>query len=435
MSYNNDTTSPSEKQVNLVQIAQEVVHDLLLSYNPEPLPPDADGLYHYIYITWNKDTYKFYVGKHSSKNPATDSYIGSGNHLLNAVKKHGASSFEHRILQYTLTAQEAFDLEATIVNEGYIRWYRDELQITYNLIGGGGKGVVSEETRQKQSEAAKKYFDENPEAREKANEILKKYYEETPEAREKHGEYMKQYYEENIEVRQKAIERLKEYWSDPEAREKKSEAMKEYWSDPEAREKKSEAMKKYHEENPEAREKQNEILREYWANSEVRQKQSENRTKYFEDNPEARIKNSEALKKYYENPEAIIKNSEAQKKYHAENPEARQKHSEAVKKYYEENPEERKKVRDRVLQQQHALKELTDLSGVNSIKIHRDEVLQYLKEGWYFNTSRVVLHNPTTLEQLPINMYQKGKDYRATNTPRIIKLLEEGWVLGYAPKN
>jgi hypothetical protein len=36
---------------------------------------------------------------------------------------------------------------------------------------------------------------------------------------------------------------------------------------------------------------------------------------------------------------------------------------------------------------------------------------------------------------LPINMYQKGKDYRATNTPRIIKLLEEGWVLGYAPKN
>ena len=148
-------------------------------------------------------------------------------------------------------------------------------------------------------------------------------------------------------------------------------------------------------------------MREYWANSEVRQKQSENRTKYFEDNPEARIKNSEALKKYYENPEARIKNSEAQKKYHAENPEARQKHSEAVKKYYGENPEERKKVRDRVLQQ-HALKELTDLSGVNSIKIHRDEVLQYLKEGWYFNTSRVVLHNPTTPDTATDSKYARA---------------------------
>ncbi len=276
MSYNNDSTSHPEKQVNLVQIAQEVVHTLLLSYNPEPLEPDADGLFHYIYITWNKDTYKFYVGKHSSKNPDTDSYIGSGFHLQRAVEKHGASSFEHRILQYTLTAQEAFDLEATIVSEDYIKLYKDELQITYNLIGGGGgNGVASEETRQKRSEAKKKYF---------------------------------------------------------------------------------------------------------------------------------------------------------------ENPEAREAQSEARKKHYVDNPETRIKARDNALKQ-YTVKELTDLSGTTKIKVHKDEVPQYLNEGWYFNIKTVTLYNPTTLQQVDVHMYQKGKCYKVANTPRVIKLLEEGWVLGYIPKN
>jgi hypothetical protein len=344
MSYNNDTTSPSEKQVNLVQIAQEVVHTLLQSYNPEPLAPDADGFYHYIYITWRRDTYKFYVGKHSSKNPATDSYIGSGLHMLRAIEKHGASSFEHHILQYTTTAQEALDLEAAIVNEGYIRLYRDELQITYNLIGGGGQGVLSEETRQKKSEAQKKRFEDNPVELEKLNEASKKYFE------------------------------------NPEARKKRSEASKEYWSTPEAREKTSEANKKRFE-SPEVREKQSETLKKYYENPEVREKQSE------------------TLKKYYENPEARKKAGQA--------------------------------ARDR-----QAVKELTDLSGVNSIKIHRDEVLQYLKEGWYLNMTQVKLYNPTTLEQVYIHIHHKGKCYKVVNTPKIIKLLEEeGWVLGTVPKN
>jgi hypothetical protein len=344
MSYNNDTTSHPEKQVNLVQIAQEVVHNLLQSYNPEPLAPDADGLFHYIYITWRRDTYKFYVGKHTSKNPDTDSYIGSGFHLLNAIEKHGVSLFEHRILQYTNTAQEAFDLEGKIVDESYIKLYRDELRITYNLVGGGGKGVFSEETRQKMSEAQKEYWT-NPEAREKKSEVTKKYRAENPEASKEHGEYMKKYHAEN----------------------------------PEAGKNHGEYMKKYYKENPEAREKAIEGLKEYWSD-----------------------------------------------------PEARQKMSEVIKRRFENNPEARKKA-GQASRDRQAIKELTDLSGATKIEVHKDEVLQYLKEGWYFNTTLVALYNPTTLEQVYIHMRQKGKCYKVVNTPRIIKLLEEGWVLGTAP--
>ncbi len=364
MSYNNDSTSHPEKQVNLVQIAQEVVHNILQSYNPEPLEPDVDGLYHYIYITWNKDTYKFYVGKHSSKNPATDSYIGSGKHMLNAIDKYGVSSFEHRILQYTHTAQEAYELEAAIVTAGYIKLYRDELRITYNLVGGGeGVTVHSKETRQKMSEAIKKHYAENPETSEKHSEYMKKYFEDNPEVKQKHSEYMKQYYKDNPEVRQKNSERMQQFWDEnPEAKKERGEERKKYFANPEVRQKNSERKKKYYEENPEAGKKCTAHFQQYWATSGTREKMREINLK------------------------------------------------------------------------KHAVKELTDLSGNTKIEVHRDEVLQYLKQGWYFNT-RVFLHNPTTLQQVYIHVYHHNKCYKVANTPKIIKLLEEGWVLGKAPKN
>jgi hypothetical protein len=284
MSYNNDSTSHPEKQVNLVQIAQEVVQDLLLSYNPEPLPPDADGLYHYIYITWRRDTYKFYVGKHSSKNPATDSYIGSGLHMLRAIEKHGASSFEHRILQYTLTAQEAFDLEAAIVTEDYIKLYKDELQITYNLVGGGwGQGVISEETRVKHIEVKRKYYRENPEALEKLSK-----------ARD---------------------EKLK--------------------------------------------------------TEDYRKKLSDDAKHRFENNPQVRVILEMSTQREMVSPYGFLFNA------------------------------------------------------------HKDDVLGYLKQGYFLTIQQVKIHNPSLNKQNCINMFQKGKDYRVKNTLRLIELLENGWVLGH----
>ncbi len=412
MSYNNDIAFRGEKQVNLVQIAQEVVHTLLLSYNPEPLAPDADGFYHYIYITWNKNTYKFYVGKHSSKNPEADSYIGSGFHLLNAVEKHGASSFEHRILQYTSTAREAYDLEAAIVNEDYIRRYKDELKITYNLVGGGGNGVVSEETRQKLSENTRKYF-ENPEAKIKHGEAQRKRFEDNPEARVKCAEAQRKRFE-NLEERQKISEKHKKRFEEnPEDREKCSIRTREYFKNPEARKKKSEARKKYYEENPEAGEKCTAHFDQYWAN------------------PEAREKQSETLSKFWANPEARQKMSENRKKYYEENPEAGEKCTAHFDQYWE-NPEAREKARENSLKQ-YAVKELTDLSGTTKIEVHKDEVLKHLKEGWYFNTTAVHLYNSNTLQGQRVRMSRNGKCYKVANTPKIIKLLEEGWVLGTAP--
>lgn len=400
MSYNHDTTSHSEKQVNLVQIAQEVVHNLLQSYSEvQPLDADAEGMFHYVYLTWHKDTYKFYVGKHSSKNPATDSYIGSGKHLLNAVQKHGTEAFEHRILCYLLTSQEALDLEASIVSEQYIKLYRDELRITYNLISGGiGGAGCSEETRQKMSEQGKKRYADNPEARLKNGERFKKWHEENPEARRRIGKEQKKYYAENPEARQKQSGRLKEYYAE----------------NPEALLQMSERHKKWYDENPEAR-----------------LEQGEQRKKYYAENPEARLVVSERVKKHYaENPEARLANSERRKKHYAENPEARLAASERTKKYFAENPEARL---SRAEQNRNKPVKLLSPEGAE-VEVPKNEVLNYLKQGYFFLVTEIKLYNPSTMEQVLVLMFHKGKCYRVRNTPRVIKLLEEGWLLGKKPK-
>jgi hypothetical protein len=220
-----------------------------------------------------------------------------------------------------------------------------------------------------------------------------------------------------------------------ETRQKMSEVQKKRYENPEVRIKQSENTKKYFDENPEAREKANNTLKEYRARPEARIKFGEAHKKRFENNPEAREKVSENLKKYYsENPEAIQKMSEARKKYFEDNSEARIKNGEYMKQYYKDNPEAKERAREKSLQQ-FAVRELTDLSGTTKIKVNKDEVLQYLKQGWYLNNTSVALYNPTTLQKVDVYMRQKGKDYRVTTTPRIIKLLEEGWVLGTAPKN
>ena len=48
---------------------------------------------HYIYKTTNLITKKYYIGKHSSKNIETDTYLGSGKLLNRAIKKYGRHNF------------------------------------------------------------------------------------------------------------------------------------------------------------------------------------------------------------------------------------------------------------------------------------------------------------------------------------------------------
>ena len=87
---------------------------------------------HYVYKVTNSVNSKFYIGVHSSKDPTTDGYFGSGQLIKNAIKKYGLEVFTKEILYIAETRTEAFDKEREIVNDELLN---DEL--CYNLILGG----------------------------------------------------------------------------------------------------------------------------------------------------------------------------------------------------------------------------------------------------------------------------------------------------------
>lgn len=129
--------------------AKNFVEKLLSEY-PEPkVQSGLDEVYHKVYLTYHKDSYKFYIGKHSTVDPL-DGYIGSGAYLFNAIKKHGREAFICRPLKYLISQEEAYDLEKELVTEEFIKVYRDTLGVCYNLKSGGkGGDTLSKATRDK----------------------------------------------------------------------------------------------------------------------------------------------------------------------------------------------------------------------------------------------------------------------------------------------
>ena len=162
MSCTQNIISSARTQENL-NPAQEFVQSLIDTYNPATVLPviGDDGLYHFLYLTYHKESYNFYVGKHTTKNLG-DGYIGSGKHFQRALKKHGSQSFSHARLLFISTEDEAYKKEAELVNEELIKKYREELKVCYNLQTGGKGGSVyrSQETRDKIGQAKKEAWDE-----------------------------------------------------------------------------------------------------------------------------------------------------------------------------------------------------------------------------------------------------------------------------------
>lgn len=92
---------------------------------------------------------KYYIGKHQTENPEVfDGYLGNSvwinrtDKLKNpqfpfhfAVKKYGVNNFKRETLFVFNTAEEAFDKEAEIVTEEFIK--RDD---NYNVVIGGKGG-------------------------------------------------------------------------------------------------------------------------------------------------------------------------------------------------------------------------------------------------------------------------------------------------------
>ena len=103
-----------------------------------------------IYKTTNLVNGKYYIGQHMTR-VLDDGYLGSGTALLRAIKKYGKENFSREILAHADNAEQLNALEAF-----YVGWDEVNSRSCYNLkTGGGGRGIIGAEVRQKISDAHK----------------------------------------------------------------------------------------------------------------------------------------------------------------------------------------------------------------------------------------------------------------------------------------
>jgi group I intron endonuclease len=95
----------------------------------------------YIYKTTNIITNKIYIGQHMMKINENKKYFGSGKLLKRSIKKHGIKNFKTEILEYCKNIDE--------LNEKEIFWITQlnstNLNIGYNITGGGKQNIPTEE--------------------------------------------------------------------------------------------------------------------------------------------------------------------------------------------------------------------------------------------------------------------------------------------------
>ena len=104
-----------------------------------------------IYRITNLINGKTYIGQHKYKK-LNDSYMGSGKLIKLAIKKHGIKNFKKEILYSRIQYREtADDMERFAISKE-----RAIGKAEYNIANGGnGTGTISDETKQKISEAHK----------------------------------------------------------------------------------------------------------------------------------------------------------------------------------------------------------------------------------------------------------------------------------------
>jgi hypothetical protein len=118
--------------IQLASIGQLLVEHIKNNYNPTPFL-GKDGLYHFVYMTYNTQNFKFYIGKHSTSN-LNDGYLGSGTYFKNALNSFGKEAFQRVYISFSQTEQECLDEESSIVSESFLQDYDF---FCYNLSVGG----------------------------------------------------------------------------------------------------------------------------------------------------------------------------------------------------------------------------------------------------------------------------------------------------------
>lgn len=91
-------------------------------------------MFYTIYKITNLLDGKIYIGKHQT-NDLNDGYMGSGKHILRAIKKYGIENFKKEIIFHASNEIEMNAKEAELVTEEFC--LRED---TYNLCVGGNGG-------------------------------------------------------------------------------------------------------------------------------------------------------------------------------------------------------------------------------------------------------------------------------------------------------
>jgi len=122
--------------------------------------------YHFIYKTTNVLSGKYYIGMHSTDN-LDDGYLGSGNRIKLAIRKHGKDNFISEILEYCETREILKSREEEIVNLNEIA------KVDCMNLRVGGQGGFRDEEHQKKCSEAGNIFWKSDEGRKIKSEITK----------------------------------------------------------------------------------------------------------------------------------------------------------------------------------------------------------------------------------------------------------------------
>jgi hypothetical protein len=213
-------------------------------------PPDAEGFWHYTYVTFHPDTMEWYGGKHSTKR-LRDGYLGSGNW----VRRHRRlRELIVQVVEFFATEGDAFIAEAALVSAEVIR---SDLFCRNEGEGGVGPGT----------------WGTTKSARRRAQDPV---------------------------WRAANAKRLAVVHRDPVAQAKNSAALSRYLSDPDVRRRMSETSKKLHADR--AWSAKNEVARAIaQAAPEVRAQMSASARRRAAD-PEWKRRHGEVMKRHFADP-------------------------------------------------------------------------------------------------------------------------------------
>jgi hypothetical protein len=121
----------------LPSASQLLVEYFEKNYKPEPFT-DALGFYHFVYLTYNKKNFKFYIGKHSTRK-LSDGYLGSGHRIQSEINLYGKEWFSTMYLAFFDNEKACLRKEKELISSVFLEEYAP---YCYNRDIGGQQTVL-----------------------------------------------------------------------------------------------------------------------------------------------------------------------------------------------------------------------------------------------------------------------------------------------------